>query len=79
MNVNICKKVLVMQEVPADITSFEWIGVTHLTNLLCTLCEQPIGNKRFAIAFIKEENKGQYSARLCENCGMHIYQQMRQA
>lgn len=64
------KRVIHYENVPADILNFSWKEPVSkpLQNLKCTTCKQPIADKKWALAWIRENGK-EYSARLCEKCG----------
>ena len=38
-----------------------------LVNLPCSACGKPIGNRRWGLAWVKD-NKGKHAMRLCEEC-----------
>jgi hypothetical protein len=69
---SIRKRVSDISIVPGRYISITWYSPVSksLRNLRCTLCDDALGNRKWANAWIKED-KNKYSARLCYTCGKY--------
>lgn len=61
-------------KVPVTVLSMRWSGELNpgsmATAFKCSACGTKLGDRRFAVAFIRKKNGVEHSMRLCEDCGL---------
>ena len=61
-------------KVPVTVLSMRWCGelkeCSVATGFKCSACGHRLGERRFAVAFIRKESGVEYSMRLCADCGI---------
>lgn len=72
------KTIQTTKRVPVEVISFKWLGPVSekLRNLRCTACHNHIGERKWGLAWIKDE-KGKRAMRLCDKCGEQAEQALK--
>ena len=72
------KTIQTTKKVPVEVISFKWLEPVSekLRYLRCTACRNNIGERKWGLAWIKDE-KGKRAMRLCDKCGEQAEQVLK--